>query len=366
MAASSLLSRLGLELPVIAAPMAGAADHKMAVAIASAGALGSLPAAFYSLDKLRSEIVAFQEASQGSKVNVNFFCHPEPAADWQSTTWEAKVAKLSAEYGRSDAGPGSTRRAFGEEACRLVEELQPGVVSFHFGMPSADLVARIKRSGSVVMASATTVAEATWLADRGADVVIAQGAEAGGHRSNFLGDPNDVATQIGTIALLPQIIDAVDCPVVAAGGLCDGRGIAAAFVLGAHAVQLGSVYLRATESIAPAYHKRALDLAASDSTLLTNVFSGRPARSIRNKATDVLGPLDPQAPPFPNAPTYLAPIRSAANDDQLVDLSSLWSGQAATLAPRTDAFLSAAEITRRIVQDARARLHDAPAMFPGP
>lgn len=358
----TLLQLLHIDVPIIAAPMAGANDSKMAIAVAKAGGLGSLPCAAWSLDKCYDEILSVKSAlGDGKKVNVNFFCHDPPdefafSACGDKARWKQKVERLACEVGQDviSAGGFPKRGAFDEAACQLIEELHPGVVSFHFGLPKPELLARVKRSGAVVMASATTVAESKKLRDEGCDVVIAQGFEAGGHRSNFLGDPNDVSMQIGTIALVPQIVDAVpDLYVVAAGGVSDGRGIAAAVCLGAHAVQLGSVYLRARESLLPDYHKKALDNAVSDSTALTNVFSGRPARSITNKATHLLGPIDPKAPPFPTAPVYLSQIKAAATrKDCLAETSSLWSGQAAPLAPKTDDALSATEITKSILRQA--------------
>jgi len=384
-----LLTKLRLEIPILGAPMAGAGDATMAAAVARAGALASLPCAAWSLERARHEMTALREALGDDRpFNVNFFCHapPEDVAADRADRWATRLATLRSAYGLgdddeltgwSDAGP--KRGAFDDAAsllcrrpalvssalcdvgnrCRLVEELRPGAVSFHFGLPEPALLGRVKSTGAVVLASATTVREATWLEANGADVIIAQGSEAGGHRSNFLGpkDPSDVASQIGTFALVPMVVDAVSVPVVAAGGISDGRGVLAALALGADAVQVGSAYLRATESRIPAYHKAALDAAESDSTTLTNVFSGRPARSVVNEAVRTLGPINFDAPPFPTAPPYLTAIKKAADaKGRLGEVSSLWSGQAATLAPPTSDQRSVTDITRAMWADSRSVL----------
>src|SRR5258708_31007743 len=179
------------------------------------------------------------------------------------------------------------------------------------------------------MGSATIVREAIWLEENGADVIIAQGAEAGGHRGMFLTE--NIAEQPGTFALVPQLVDSVRVPVIAAGGIADGRGIAAAFALGAAGVQIGTAYLRCPESkgIAPA--RVALAQARDDSTVITNVLTGRPARGVANRVMREVGPASPDAPSVPHAATGLAPLKAAAEKQGKVDFTNLWAGQAVRL-----------------------------------
>ena len=250
----------------------------LAIAVSTAGGLGSLPCAMLSTDEVRAEVAAIRAATAGP-FNLNLFCHqppvPDPArlAAWSSCSLRSTPSSVS----RCRQGtPGGGRGTFDATLCDLVEELAPPVVSFHFGLPDDVLVERVKRAGATVLSSATTVEEARWLVDHGCDVVIAQGLEAGGHRGMFLAD--DPTGQIGTMALVPQVVDAVDVPVVAAGGIADGRGIAAALALGATGVQLGTAFLRCPEATSTALHRKALGAAAEDETVLTNVITGRPAR----------------------------------------------------------------------------------------
>jgi nitronate monooxygenase len=234
--------------------------------------------------------------------------------------------------------------------CELVEELKPEVVSFHFGLPDPALLGRVKAAGAVVMSSATTVKEAIWLEENGVDVVIAQGAEAGGHRGMFLTD--NIAEQPGTFALVPQVVDAVKVPVIAAGGIADGRGIAAAFALGAAGVQIGSAYLRCPESKVGAAARLALAQAHDDSTVITNVMTGRPARGVANRLMREVGPISPDAPAFPHAATALAPLKAAAEKLGRVDFTNLWAGQAVRLGRE----MPAAALTRALAGAALARM----------
>ena len=234
---------------------------------------------------------------------------------------------------------------------RVVEELKPEVVSFHFGLPDAALVKRVKAAGAIVMSSATIVKEAIWLEEHGADVIIAQGAEAGGHRGMFLTD--NIAQQPGTFALVPQVVDAVKVPVIAAGGIADGRGIAAAFALGASGVQIGSAYLRCPESkVSCAGARRAGRRRSDDSTVITNVMTGRPARGVPNRVMREVGPISPDAPAFPHAATALGPLKAAAEKLGKVDFTNLWAGQAVRMGRE----MPAAELTRALAGAALARL----------
>lgn len=318
--------------------MAGSGGVELAIAVARSGGLGSLPAAMLSNDQMVEQVTQFRDRID-APVNVNFFCHREqaPTAE-QMERWLAAASRFDDELGvERPARAGSPpRRAFDDDACRAVERCRPDVVSFHFGLPAAELVARVRATGATVLSSATTVAEAIWLEAHGCDVVIAQGAEAGGHRGMFLTD--DVAAQPGTMALVPRVVDAVSLPVVAAGGIGDSRGIAAALTLGATAAQLGTAYLLCPEALTTAAHRRALAGGSRDDTVLTNVFTGRPARGRRNRLVDELGPMSPEAPPFPMAAVGVAPLRAAAEAGGSGEFSPLWSGQRGVVADGVPAF----------------------------
>jgi nitronate monooxygenase len=340
---------IGIELPIVQAPMAGASDAVLAAAVASAGGLGSLPCAMLSADDIRREWGAFRAATD-RPVNLNFFCHAPPDADpARMDAWRERLAAYYAELSvdADVSGPSTERTSFDEALTEVVEELSPPVVSFHFGLPADTLVERVRATGARLMSSATTVAEARWLEDHGCDVVIAQGIEAGGHRGMFLTD--DLATQVGTMALVPQVVDAVEVPVIAAGGIADGRGIAAALTLGAEAVQVGTAFLRCPEARTGELHREALAAASEDATALTNVFTGRPARGIVNRVVAEVGPLTDAAPAFPTAFGALMPLRAAAEGQGSTDFTPLWSGQAARLARD----VPAATLTRLLADEAR-------------
>jgi nitronate monooxygenase len=347
-----LLELLGIELPIIQAPMAGNTTPELVIAVCEAGGLGSLACAQYDLRQARDAMEAVQ-AGTTRPFNVNFFCHTPPAPDAAALLrWRAALAVYYVELGLDPAAvpPAGGRTPFGAEFCGLVEEFRPAVVSFHFGLPDQVLLDRVKATGTRIIASATTVAEARFLAARGCDAVIAMGLEAGGHRGNFLGD--DMARQVGLFALLPQVVDAVRVPVIAAGGIADGRTIAAAFALGAAAVQIGTAYLFADEAKVPAVHRAALKEAGDDATALTNVFTGRPARGIVNRLMREIGPISAVAPAFPLAGGAIAPLRAKTEAAGLGDFVNLWSGQAAALAKA----MPAGEMTRVLAQEALERM----------
>jgi len=344
-----LLDLFGTRHPILQAPMAGASGVALAVAVSRAGGLGALPCALLSPDEAEAQVEAFRREADGP-LNLNFFCHTPPKPDPQAeATWMAALAPYYAELGLDPEAPRPTaaRAPFDDAFCALVETLRPEVVSFHFGLPAADLVARARASGARIISSATTVEEAVWLAERGCDAVIAMGFEAGGHRASFL--TGDMAAQPGTFALVPQIVDAVDVPVIAAGGVSDGRGVAAALALGAAGVQVGTAYLRSPESLIPDFHRQALAAARDDGTAVTNLFTGRPARGIYNRLMTEIGPMSAAAAPFPTAAGALAPLRAARPGP---DFSNLWAGQAAALAQA----INAEEVTRGLARDGLARL----------
>jgi nitronate monooxygenase len=338
---------LGIELPIIQAPMAGVQGSALAVAVSNAGGLGSLPCALLSLDAIRSELSAI--AAQTTKpVSVNFFCHTPPAFNAErDATWRAALSPYYRAFGIDPvsipAAPG--RAPFDADAAALLSEFRPAVVSFHFGLPSQELLAALKRTGSKILSSATTVDEAVWLETHGADAIIAQGLEAGGHRGMFLSD--DLTTQIGILALVPQIVEKVRIPVIAAGGIADSRGVAAAMALGAAGVQVGTAYLLCPEVTTSALHRAALKSEAARHTALTNLFTGRPARGIVNRIMRELGPISAAVPAFPLAGSAMAPLRAYAESRGSDDFSPLWSGQN----NRGCREISAGALTRELAAD---------------
>ncbi len=339
-------SFLGTTLPLIQAPMAGVQGHALAAAVCNAGGLGSIPAAMLSQEALEKELTQLT-ALTDKPYNVNFFCHttPEPDAS-REAQWQKTLQPYYTELGLSLAGiaPGPGRAPFSEQAADVVEAFKPAVMSFHFGLPPKTLLARVKSWGTLVLASATTVDEALWLQAHGADAIIAQGLEAGGHRGIFLN--GDLSTQMGTMALLPQIVQAVRVPVIAAGGIADAAGVAAAMALGASAVQIGTAYMCCPEATTSALHRAALQSPQARHTALTTLFTGRPARGIVNRLMRELGPLNPAAPTFPLATAAIAPLRAKAESVGNADFSPLWSGQNASQCGN----LPAAELTRALAK----------------
>lgn len=325
-----LLDLFGIEHPILQAPMAGVTSPQMAVATSEAGALGSIAGAMLTLDGLRQELQMVKQGTARS-FNVNFFVHQPPAVDARrDVAWRRRLAGYYGELSVAPDARGPSRAAFDAAACDIVLEFAPKVVSFHFGLPERGLRDRLKAGGIVLVSSATTVDEARWLEGEGVDAVIAQGAEAGGHRGMFRTD--DIARQPGTMALVPQVVDAVKVPVIAAGGIGDGRGIAAALALGAAGVQIGTAFMLAPEAKTGALHRKALKQATDDSTVLTNVFTGRPARGMVNRIVREVGPMSPDAPVFPLAAEATQPLRGPAEARGSTDFTPLWSGQAPTLA----------------------------------
>ena len=347
-----LLNLFKTEFPIVLAPMAGAIDADLAIAVAQGGGLGSVPCAMLSVEKAREQINIIRQRVS-TPINVNFFCHTPVEADaGRAAGWRQRLAPYYRELGLDPAAPvnAANRAPFDAAMCALVEELRPEIVSFHFGLPEQALFARVKAAGCLVMSSATTVKEAIWLEENGANIIIAQGAEAGGHRGMFLTD--DITEQPGTFALVPQVVDAVKVPVIAAGGIADGRGIAAAFALGAAGVQIGTAYLRCPESKVSAPARAALAQAHDNSTVITNVMTGRPARGVKNRVMGEVGPISPDAPAFPHAATALAPLKVAAEKLGRVDFSNLSAGQAVRLGRE----MPATELTRTLAGAALARM----------
>lgn len=342
----ALRDLLGTELPIIQAPMAGVQAAALAVAVSNAGALGSLPCAMLDTAAMRRELFAICSQTR-NPFNVNFFCHAPPPPDAaRDAAWLERLAPYYAELG-VDAGAipkGPARLPFSREAAEALAEFKPRVVSFHFGLPAPELLQLVRAWGAKVLASATTVQEALWLEARGVDAVIAQGLEAGGHRGMFLGE--DVLTQVGTFALVPQVARAVRLPVIAAGGIVDAKGVAAAMALGAAGVQAGTVFLLCPECTTSAVHRAALASEAARDTALTNLFTGRPSRGIVNRVMRNLGPMNVAAPRFPGAAPFMAPLRARAESAGSGDFSPLWSGQNASACREAPA----AEVVRELAR----------------
>jgi nitronate monooxygenase len=349
----SLQQILGIELPIIQAPMAGVQGSALAIAVSNAGGLGSLPCAMLTTDAIRKEVTAIK-AGTDKPFNVNFFCHTQPQPDQAvEAHWRQKLSPYYQEFGidSSTIQPGPGRMPFQAEAADILDELRPAVVSFHFGLPNEELLARVRATGAKILASATTVEEALWLQERGVDAIIAQGMEAGGHRGMFLTD--DLTTQVGTFALLRQIVREVKVPVIATGGIVDAEGVAAAMTLGAAAVQVGTAYLLCPEATTSAVHRAALASPAARHTACTNLFTGRPARGIVNRVMRELGPINSEAPAFPLATSAIAPLRAKAEGQGSGDFSPLWAGQN----PTGCKGIPAGEMTRALA----AKLVPAPA-----
>lgn len=345
-----LTELLGVQLPIIQGPMLGAGATLMA-GVAKAGALGSLACATLQPAQIEEEVALFRSESSGP-LNLNFFCHVHTPINPQSQSrWKDTLADYYREMGADLEAPTpvSSRAPFDEASCLLVEKLKPEIVSFHFGLPAPHWVERVKSTGAKIISAATTVEEAIWLEQHGCDAVIAMGYEAGGHRGMFLRD--DLSSQIGTFALVPQVVDAVSIPVIVAGGIADARGIAAAFALGAAGVQIGTAYLFCKEAHITVPHYKALRSESSANTALTNLFTGRPARGIVNRLMREKGPISPEAPEFPYAGGALVPLRAKAEAAGVGDFSNLWAGQAFPLSPGRTTEMSSHDLTLKFARD---------------
>jgi len=343
-----LLDLLRIENPIIQAPMAGSMDGDLVAAVSEAGGLGCLPCAMLNAEKLRDEVGKIRARTK-KPISLNFFCHVAPERNnAREVAWREQLAPYYRELDIDPDAPApfSNRAPFDEALLDAVLETRPEAVSFHFGLPPRPLYEKLKREGFLIISSATTVTEARWLAERGVDAIIAQGFEAGGHRGMFLTE--DVSAQVGTLALVPQIRDAVSLPLIAAGGIADARGIAAAFALGGDGVQIGSAYLRTPEAKISAPHRAALAAARDDGTVLTNVITGRPARGFINRIIREQGPMADAVPQFPLAAAAVQPLRAKAEAGGSGDFSPLWSGQAVALARE----LGAGELTQKLAAEA--------------
>lgn len=347
-----ILDLFEIEIPILQAPMAGSTFADMVVAVSEAGGLGSLPCALLSVEQARNELASIRERTSRS-ISVNFFCHTPPKVNRdRENRWKDRLQSYYLELGVDPhvTTTAPNRAPFDEAMAEVVSEFHPEVVSFHFGLPNTELLQRVKQTGAKIVSSATIVDEARWLEDHGCDAIVAQGYEAGGHRGMFL--TNDVSSQPGTMALVPQVVDAVKVPVIAAGGISDARGIAAAIALGAAAVQIGTAYLFCREAKISSAYRQALRSVKDDQTVITNVITGRPARGIATRLVRDIGPMSEEAPEFPLAASPLAPLRAKAESSGSGDFSPLWAGQAVRLGRE----IPAGELTARFAAEAQERL----------
>ena len=350
---NTLTERLNIRWPILQAPMGWLSTPALAAAVSNAGGLGGIGMWGFSAEDAERRIAGFRQQSGGS-LNVNYPLWPEP--EITADVADPMRRRLQAHYDAKFLGPVPKPKGAASdvslEHLAMVLRAKPQMVSFHFGLPQQEVVDTIKGAGIFVISSATTVAEAKVLERRGVDAVIAQGAEAGGHRGTFTGV--DMSMQPGLFALLPQVVDAVRVPVIAAGGIADGRTVAAAFVLGASAVQLGTAFLRCEEANVLDAHRAALREATDACTIVTDTITGRPARYIRNKLTDdlIASGLRPVA--FPAQLSLTAPL--GATGDR--ELTALFAGQSAALARDT----TAAELVHSLAEETtrclRAMTHE--------
>ncbi|HYG47118.1 MAG TPA: nitronate monooxygenase [Allosphingosinicella sp.] len=340
---------LGSRHPILLAPMAGAGGVDLAAGAIEGGAVGSLPCAMLTPDDVKAQAAELRARTIGP-INLNFFCH-DPPSGGDEGEWRALLAPFYDRHGLAqEPGAGPVRRPFDSALCKALEAVRPELVSFHFGLPDDALLGRVRAAGAKVIANATTVEEARWLAAKGVDGIIAQGWEAGGHAGRFLGGRPD--EQMGLFALLPQIVDAVGVPVIAAGGIADGRGIAAALMLGAVAVQIGTAYLHCPESLIRPAHRAALTTEAAERSVFTNLFTGGLARGLWTPPMEELGPIRSEAPPFPLATAALTPLARAAAERGEAGFRPAWAGQAARLGRP----LPARELTELLAAGALARI----------
>ncbi|AQP45203.1 NAD(P)H-dependent flavin oxidoreductase [Tessaracoccus flavus] len=312
-----------MSLPILQAPMAGVQGVALALAVGRAGGIGSLPAAMMSSEPLVASLRQLDAAK--AAYNVNFFAHTPREPDERLQRWADSLAAYREEFGvREVASMGSERRPFGEEALAAVTTASPTIVSFHFGLPAKPLLAELKRRlpDTFIASTATTVDEARWLEENGAQMVVAQGWEAGGHRGHFLSD--DLSLHLPTRELVAAIRAAVRLPVIAAGGITTPAQVRAALAAGASAVQCGTAFLLADEAATPDLHRTAIE--QPHETVVTTVMTGRPARGIPNRLIRDLGETPDDLPGYPHTAGPLAPLRAAAEARGRTDFTPLWCG----------------------------------------
>lgn len=350
---------LGIRHPIIQAPMAGGVTTTALVTEASkAGCLGMIGAGYLSAEQLYDQILEVQKETQ--QFGVNLFV-PKPFTLNQSEVQEATErlypinAALSLEQTEPSINSYEALKQTFDQQIEVIISTHVPVCSFTFGLPSDDIVRRLKDNGTVLIGTATTVSEAIACEKAGMDLVTVQGSEAGGHRGNFLHHQEE--SMIGLMSLIPQATDAVKIPVIAAGGIMDGRGIAASLMLGAQAVQMGTAFLTTTESGANPLHKEKILSSAEDEVILTRAFSGKWARGIQNTYTLAMQQEQYLLPDFPITNSLTKPIRHAAGQQNNSEFLSLWSGQSSRLA-RSE---SVRELVERIGKEVDILLGSSPS-----
>ena len=344
MTTENVTTLFGIKLPIIQAPMAGVQNSALTIAVCEAGGLGSLPCGMLSSDVIESEIKAIQQATS-QPYNLNFFCHDMPEYNpQQHEQWQQTLKPYFDEFGMEciSSSSGASRMPFSHAVADVIEPYRPPIVSFHFGLPEASLLARVKGWGSKVISSATTLEEALWLEANGVDAIIVQGLEAGGHRGMFLSD--DISTQVNLHTLLSQVVKQVNVPVIATGGVADNKGVKVLLSLGASAVQLGTAYLLCSEATTSKLHREALVGKAAQHTELTSIFSGKPARGIVNRVMSELGCFPKMVPDYPYAANEITQLRKLAEALNSAGFSPLWSGQNVSGCEA----ISAAELTKKL------------------
>lgn len=356
-----LCERLGITYPIIQAPMASVTTRELVAAVSNAGGLGSLGALLLAPRAIIEQTAAIR-ALTSKPFNVNLFVLDPPRIDQhQIARVLALLAPIHAELGLP---PPKAPAEYGQilhDQLEALIEAKPAVASFHLGLLDAPAVAQLRRAGIFVIGTATNVAEAKAWAANGADAICAQGAEAGGHRGTFIGDVH--ASMIGTMALVPQVVDAVNIPVIAAGGIMDGRGIAAALALGAKAVQLGTAFIACAESSAAPVWRRALREANDTSTALTKAFTGRHARGIANDFMHRMANHEDDLPPYAVQSALTAELRRAAAKAERAEFLSMWAGQAAGLTRLRGESLPAAELVSLLVKETQAAFEKSFNLF---
>jgi nitronate monooxygenase len=344
---NAFTERLKLKWPILQSPMGWLSTPALAAAVSNAGGLGGIGMWGFSAEDAERRVAGFRQQSGGS-LNVNYPLWPEPVITREAA--DAMRKRLQPHYDAKGLGPVPEPKGAASEVSAahlaMLMRAKPDMVSFHFGLPPDDIVQAIKEAGIFIICSATTVAEARMLEARGVNAIIAQGAEAGGHRGTFTGV--DIGMQPGLISLLPQVTDAVRVPVIAAGGIADGRQVAAAFMLGASAVQMGTAFLRCEEANVYDAHRAALREASDASTIVTDMLTGRPARYIRNAFTDdlIASGLPPVA--FPAQLSLTGPLEKTGDRE----LTLLLAGQSAPLGRD----MNAAALVEAIAEETTQRL----------
>jgi nitronate monooxygenase len=347
---SSFLETLGIRLPILQAPMAGVSTPAMAAAVSNAGGLGAIGVGIGNAETARQMIREIRLASD-RPFNVNVFCHRPPVRDSaREAAWLDRLSPIFRRYGADPpAGLHEIYKSFVQDDAMLamLREERPRVVSFHFGLPDAERIGALRAAGIVLLATATNLDEAKIVADAGINGVVAQGFEAGGHRGVFDLDARD--DRLGTLALTRLIVKALDIPVIAAGGIMDGAGIAACLLLGASAAQLGTAFVGCLESAADAGYRRALFGASGLHTVMTRAISGRPARCLANQFTAIGAEVDDQAvPDYPIAYDAGKALNAAAKTAGQFGFGAQWAGQGAPLARGLPAAALVAELQHEL------------------